>query len=106
MKKPNEGIFHSSPAALTGFSRRELLARAGTGLGMMGLAGLLGDDSLLSTSQAADAVSPLAPKQPHFEGKAKHVIHIFCNGGPSHVDTFDNKPESVSYTHLTLPTKA
>ena len=59
MKKPNEGIFHSSPAALTGFSRRELLARSGTGLGMMGLAGLLGDDSLLSTSQAADAVSPL-----------------------------------------------
>ena len=52
MKKPNEGIFHSSPAALTGFSRRELLARSGTGLGMMGLAGLLGDDSLLSTSQA------------------------------------------------------
>lgn len=103
MKKPNEGIFHSSPAALTGFSRRELLARSGTGLGMMGLVGLLGDDSLLSTSQAADAVSPLASKQPHFEGKAKHVIHIFCNGGPSHVDTFDNKPELTKHHGKPLP---
>src|SRR5262249_22050890 len=36
--------------------------------------------------------SPLTPRRPHFPGKAKRVIHIFANGGPSHVDTFDPKP--------------
>ena len=37
--------------------------------------------------------NPLAPKQPHFPAKAKRVIFIFCNGGVSHMDTFDPKPE-------------
>jgi hypothetical protein len=67
-------------------SRRELLARTGTGLGVLGLAGLL-------TPNAAAAGDPLAPKVPHFAPKAKHVIHLFMNGGPSQVDTFDPKPE-------------
>ena len=72
-----QGIHHSNPASLTGISRRELLSRSGTGLGMLGLAGLLSDDSLLGSVKTADSNSPLAPRQPHFEGKAKHVIHIF-----------------------------
>ena len=70
-------------------SRRELLARSGTGLGILGLAGLLAGES----SAAATAANPLAPKVPHFKPKAKHVIHLFMNGGPSQVDTFDPKPE-------------
>jgi hypothetical protein len=47
--------------------------------------------------------SPLAPKQPHFKVKAKHVIHIFAGGGPSHVDTWDPKPSLTKYADQTLP---
>jgi hypothetical protein len=72
-----------------GISRRQLLARTGTGLGLLGLAGLLADEA----KGAALAGNPLAPKRPHFAPKAKHVIHLFMNGGPSQVDTFDPKPE-------------
>ncbi len=77
-----------------GLSRREMLHRSGTGLGVLALAGLLanetrGADALRSPS----ANNPLAPKKPHFPAKAKHVIHLFMNGGPSQVDTFDPKPE-------------
>jgi hypothetical protein len=69
-------------------SRRELLARTGTGLGVLGLAGLLADDA-----RAAARANPLALKPPHFAPKAKHLIHLFMNGGPSQIDTFDPKPE-------------
>jgi hypothetical protein len=47
--------------------------------------------------------NPLAPKQPHFPGKAKRVIHIFANGGASHVDTFDPKPALEKYAGKLLP---
>ena len=49
-------------------------------------------------------VNPLAPKQPHFAAKAKRVIHLFMNGGPSHVDTFDPKPALDKYAGKPLPT--
>ncbi len=65
--------------------RREMLARTGTGLGMLGLAGVL--------AQESQAASPLALKPSHFKPKAKRIIHLFMNGGPSQVDTFDPKPE-------------
>jgi hypothetical protein len=68
-------------------SRRDMLARSGTGLGLLGLAGVLGSE------RTADAANPLAAKKPHFAPKAKHIIHLFMNGGPSQVDTFDPKPE-------------
>jgi hypothetical protein len=76
-------------------SRREMLARSGTGLGMLGLAGLLcqaGSAAAATTDAATGYGNPMAPKVPHFPAKAKHVIHIFANGGCSHVDTFDPKP--------------
>jgi len=41
---------------------------------------------------ASSSRDPLAPKAPQFPAKAKHVIHLFLNGGPSHVDSFDHKP--------------
>jgi hypothetical protein len=63
------------------------------GLGMLGLAGVLADDRAL----AGTADSPLSPKRPHFAGKAKRVVHLFMNGGPSHVDTFDPKPLLDNY---------
>lgn len=75
-------------------TRRDFLGRCGMGFGMLGLAQLLGPE-LLSSSALGEEVasnSPLAPHAPHFPAKAKRVIHIFANGGPSHVDTFDPKP--------------
>src|SRR3954471_17252152 len=71
-------------------SRRDFLSRAGGGLGLLALAGLLEQDELRAGSEAAN---PLAPKQPHFDAKAKSVIWLFMNGGPSQVDTWDYKPE-------------
>ncbi len=70
-------------------TRRDLLARAGNGLGLLALAGLL--DSL--GLNAAEPSDPLAPRPGHFPAKAKAVIWVFMNGGPSHVDTWDYKPE-------------
>jgi len=75
-----------------GISRRDLLARTGTGLGVLGLAGLLHAEQE-GGNPLRSANNPLAPKKPHFPAKAKHVIHLFMNGGPSQVDTFDPKPE-------------
>ncbi|NOS71005.1 MAG: DUF1501 domain-containing protein [Verrucomicrobia bacterium] len=75
-------------------TRRDFLGRCGMGFGMVSLAGLLAPDALGAalTETEAKSNSPLAPKSPHFPGKAKRVIHIFANGGPSHLDTFDPKP--------------
>lgn len=77
------------PQMFENLSRRELLKRSGMGLGALGLACLLNDDGV--SLQAAEGLVPR--KAPHFPGKAKRVIHFFLNGGPSHVDTFDPKPE-------------
>ncbi|MCP4194816.1 MAG: DUF1501 domain-containing protein [Planctomycetaceae bacterium] len=64
----------------------------GTGLGLIGLAGILADDGTLASEIKSVPASPLAPRNPHFPARAKHVIHLFMNGGPSQVDTFDPKP--------------
>jgi hypothetical protein len=69
------------------FSRREMLRRAGLGFGTWALLDLLNRDDLL-----AGPDNPLAAKPPHFPGKAKRVIFLFMQGGPSHIDTFDPKP--------------
>ena len=84
-------------------NRRDMLGRTGAGLGTLGLVGLLADEGLLANENAA-AISPLAPKAPHFAGKAKHVIHIYLNGGPSQIDTFDPKPLLNQYNGQPLPT--
>jgi len=81
-------------------SRREWLSRTGTGLGLLGLTGVLADAGLLS---AGPVVNPLAPKKPHFTARAKHIIHIYLNGGPSQIDTFDPKPELKKYDGKKLP---
>ena len=80
------------------FTRREILARTGTGLGLLGLAGLIADDV-----RAADALNPLAPKKPPLPAKAKHIIHVYLNGGPSQMDTFDPKPALQKYAGKPLP---
>jgi hypothetical protein len=81
-------LFDNSP-----LTRREMLCRSGMGLASLGLAGLMSAQGMLSASSDAErAISPLAPRGPHFPAKARRVIHLFMNGGPSHVDTFDPKP--------------
>jgi hypothetical protein len=83
-------------------TRRDLLQRVGTGFGLVGLAGLLNDQRLIADPPAAPT-NPLAPKQPHFAAKAKRIIHVFMNGGPSQVDTFDPKPALARYNGQTPP---
>src|SRR5262249_59291004 len=80
--------------------RREWLSRTGTGLGLLGLTGVLADAGLLS---AGPIVNPLAPRKPHFPGRARHIIHVYLNGGPSQIDTFDPKPELKKYDGKKLP---
>jgi Protein of unknown function (DUF1501) len=68
-------------------TRRQALQSVACGFGYLALAGLAGSE----TARAA-GVNPLAPKTPHLPPRAKRVIFIFMQGGPSHVDTFDYKP--------------
>jgi len=70
-------------------SRRDLLQSSSCGFGMLAFAGLFGKSALAA---ATDTDNPLSAKQPHFAPKAKRVIFMFMQGGPSHVDTFDYKP--------------
>src|ERR1700733_14919025 len=86
-----------------GLSRRELLCRAGMGFGSLALAQLLGEAGGTIQTARADGINPLAPKLPPFPAKAKRVIHLFMNGGPSHVDTFDPKPQLDQYASKELP---
>lgn len=79
------------------FSRRDFLTRLGMGFGGLGLASLLGHDFLSTANSAEASFSPLAPKNPQFSAKAKRVIHIFANGAPSQVDTWDPKPALAKY---------
>jgi len=80
-------------------TRREWLARSGMGLGSLAMGALLGEPSRAGSLGA----NPLAARPPHFPAKAKHVIHLFMNGGPSHVDTFDPKPLLNQYAGKNLP---
>ena len=73
-------------------TRREMLRRCGMGLGMLGLSSLLQEQGLL-----AAPAGPLSPKLTHFTPKAKRVIWLFINGGPSHMDTWEYKPELTKY---------
>jgi len=73
--------------------RRGLLARAGCGFGLLGLASLLKQDELSADEDQDRGLQPLAARSTHFPGTAKRVIWIFVNGGPSQVDTWDYKPQ-------------
>ena len=78
----------------TSCTRRDLLRLTGAGFGSVGLSRLLGERA---------SPSPLAPKEPHFPAKAKYVIHLFLNGAPSHVDSFDHKPMLAKYDGKPFP---
>src|SRR5579864_7877664 len=83
-------------------TRRQFLRRFGMGMGMLSLAGLLGPE-LLSENARADELLTLLPKNPPLPAKAKHVVHIFAQGAPSHIDTFDPKPELAKYDGKEIP---
>jgi hypothetical protein len=84
-------------------TRREFLSRCGMGMGALSLGALL-RDSLAPSAQAATTYqNPMLPRGGHFPGKVKRVIHLFMNGGPSHVDTFDPKPSLEKYAGKMLP---
>src|SRR5204862_465212 len=76
-------------------TRRDFLARAGGGFGALALWSLLSKDAAHPADAAAavQAANPLAAKPPQFPAKAKSVIWCFLDGGPSHLDLFDPKPE-------------
>ncbi len=79
-------------------SRRDILSRSALGFGSVALSAILhGDDQLAGAADPPQVTNPLAVRAPHFPGQAKHVIHFFLNGGPSHVDTFDPKPALAKY---------
>jgi hypothetical protein len=72
-------------------------------MGSIGLAALLQSEGRLAAAARDAALSPLAPKKPPLPAKAKRVIHLFMNGGPSQVDTFDPKPALEKFAGKALP---
>ncbi|MAX40824.1 DUF1501 domain-containing protein [Gimesia sp.] len=80
------------------YSRRELLKKSAVGFGNLALLSMLNEEA-----QAAKSKDPLAPKEPHFTPRAKRVIFLFMKGGPSHMDTFDYKPQLQKYDGKPLP---
>lgn len=79
-------------------SRRDMLLRSGGGFGAVAMAGLLGD-----TAMGLSPDSPLADKPSHHVARAKSVIFLFMEGGPSHIDTFDPKPRLQELAGKPLP---
>lgn len=87
-----------------GRTRREFLWQTGAGFGGVALAGLLSQDGFFnSIANASDSAGN--SKQPHFAPKAKSVIFLFMYGGPSHIDTFDYKPQMKGRDNQTVQVK-
>ena len=78
------------------FSRRDLLGKAGMGIGSLAFLDLM-------SREAGGANNPLAPAVPNHAPKARAVISLFMHGGPSQVDTFDPKPLLGKYAGQNLP---
>jgi hypothetical protein len=95
---------HHDPVADLFLSRRELMSRMGNGLVSLGLMGLLAEPDLASgLLRGSEPLNPLAPKAPPLRARAKRVIFLFMNGGPSQVDTFDPKPALQKYAGQPIP---
>src|SRR5271167_1016562 len=86
-------------------TRRKFLNRVGMGLGALGLATMLDPRDLFADAAATagpSAANPLAPHPPPLPATAKSVIHIFAQGAPSHIDTWDPKPRLSELDGRTL----
>ena len=84
-------------------SRRWFLQQCGVGLGSIALASLLGAEKASGAAAKPAPVNPLAPRRPHFPGKAKRVIYLFMGGAPSQLDLFDYKPTLRKYNGQPVP---
>jgi len=80
-----------------------MLSRCAQGFGSVALMALLGDSAKASIS--GGSVSPLTPRVPHFTPRAKNVIFLYMDGGPSQMDTFDPKPKLNEYHGKPFPMK-
>ena len=85
-------------------TRREMLWESGAGFMTAALSSMLGDDFFARAASTPHA-NPLAPKQPHFDPKAKSVIFLYMYGGPSHIDTFEYKPAMKGMDNKTVQVK-
>ena len=90
--------------------RRGFLGHMASGMGGIALSALLAEQGLLASDAgaggsktAAAASNPMTPKPPHFPGRAKRVLHIFCTGAVSHLDTWDYKPELIKRHGQPMP---
>ena len=86
-------------------TRRELLGRMGNGFAALGLMSLLGESAMASGPGEQNSVTfyPMAARKPPLRARAKRVIFLFMNGGPSQVDTFDPKPSLQKYSGQAIP---
>ena len=82
--------------------RREFLRQAGGGFGAVALAWML-DQQSKAISAVPNPENPLAPRPTHFPAKAQRVIYLFMHGGPSHLETFDPKPDLQRLSGQPLP---
>ncbi len=108
-------LYNHTPRLADRFlTRRQLLSRLGTGFGAIALGDLLRQTGALAADpvlQSAirnpqstiSSINPLLPRGPQFAPRAKRVIHLFMNGGPSQVDTFDPKPQLTKFHGKPLP---
>jgi hypothetical protein len=96
---------HHPPNFSRFMSRREMLRQVGLGFGSWALLDLLAHDCF-AANQSGVPPNPLAARTPHFPAKAKSVIFLFMQGGPSHIDTFDPKPLLSKLDGQPLPASA
>ncbi|MCA9054329.1 MAG: DUF1501 domain-containing protein, partial [Planctomycetaceae bacterium] len=75
-----------------GMTRRSVLERTASGFGAAALTALMATDRGFGAADNSTSESPFAPREPMFPARAKHVIFLYMDGGPSQVDTFDPKP--------------
>jgi hypothetical protein len=90
--------------------RRGFLGHMASGASGIALSSLLAEQGLLASDAgaggaktAAPPANPMAPRPPHFLGRAKRVLHLFCTGAVSHLDTWDYKPELIKRHGQPMP---
>ena len=76
-------------------TRRDMLKCCGVGFAYTALTGLASQNVLAGSTRKSGSL--LSARQPHFPAKAKRVIFMFMQGGPSQIDTFDYKPELIKH---------
>src|ERR1022692_1806767 len=84
-------------------TRRRFFEECAGGIGIAALAQLMEREGRGATPETTAEINPLAPRKPHFAPKAKNVIFMFMEGGPSQIDLFDPKPELQKWSGRPLP---